>query len=57
MTASEEEDIPKDLFKDVTFYIVGDIAENVRFTSLFTLWAKFMKLGGVNMVKDWLIIP
>ena len=30
MSTDEESDIPEDFFKDVTFYIVGDIAENVR---------------------------
>ena len=28
------DEIPEDLFKDVTFYIVGDISENVRNTRI-----------------------
>lgn len=48
MTASEEEEVPKDLFKDVTFYIVGDIAENVRITNHISMFVYVMysKMGG-----------
>ena len=30
MSTEDETDIPADFFKEVTFYIVGDIAEEVR---------------------------
>jgi len=29
MTTGDGDDVPKDLFKDVTFYIVGDIPDSV----------------------------
>ena len=37
MTIEPQNDVPPDLFKDVTYYIVGDISEDVRKLS-FVVW-------------------
>ena len=47
MSTDEESDVPSDFFKDVTFYIVGDIAEDVRdFCCCIGI-----KVGGVTLTE------